>query len=68
MSIQLDLNVQIAVLEPLRVVNRSLLELLDGFDADDWNCHTIQGSQRKGSHGASAPWEHPTSDGHARRV
>src|ERR1700731_1484988 len=41
MSIQLDSTVQIPVLEPLGVVNRSLLEVLDGFDADDWNCPTI---------------------------
>jgi hypothetical protein len=39
---RLDANVQIAVLEPLRTVNQALLELLDGFDAEDWNRPTVQ--------------------------
>jgi hypothetical protein len=38
---RLDVSVQIAVLDPLRAVNRALLELIDGFDADDWNCPTV---------------------------
>jgi SnoaL-like domain len=37
----LDASVRIAVLEPLRAVNAALLELLDGFGADDWNRPTI---------------------------
>jgi len=40
-SVRLDSTIQIPVLEPLRVVNAALLELLDGFDADDWNRPTI---------------------------
>src|ERR1700722_1537357 len=38
---RLDVNVRIAVLEPLQAVNAALLELLDGFHVDDWNRLTI---------------------------
>jgi uncharacterized protein (TIGR03083 family) len=41
MSIRLDSTIQIPVLEPLRTVNQALLELLDGFDNDDWHRPTI---------------------------
>ena len=41
MSVCLDSSIQIPVLEPLRTVNQALLELLDGFDNDDWQRPTI---------------------------
>jgi hypothetical protein len=41
MSILLDSNIRIPALEPLRTVNAALLELLDGFDTDDWSRPTV---------------------------
>lgn len=38
---RLDSSVRIPVFEPLRAVNRALLELLRGFSADDWNRPTV---------------------------
>jgi len=38
---RLDATVPIAVLEPLRAVNQSLLELLRGFSSDDWQKPTV---------------------------
>ena len=34
---RLDATAPVPVLEPLRAVNRALLELLDGFSAEDWS-------------------------------
>jgi hypothetical protein len=38
---QLNATIRIDVLEPLRRVNQALLELLDSFDANEWNRPTI---------------------------
>ena len=40
-SVRLDSNVRIPVLEPMRRVNAALLELLRGFDEEDWRRPTI---------------------------
>lgn len=45
-QIRLDSTVRIAVLEPLRTVNRALLELLAGFDDEDWHRPTVHPDRR----------------------
>lgn len=40
-GMRLDSSIRIAVLEPLRTVNGALLELLGGFEPDDWSRPTI---------------------------
>ncbi len=38
---RLDATAPVPVLEPLRAVNAALLELLDGFSAEDWARPTV---------------------------